>query len=234
VKCIREKEFLSVIERGSGRALGDVRFENCLFDFCAVSETTDVNLRTTVRNVEVIDCTVQNNTSIGPAIIENVLVEGLTTVGLLILWDPLLKHVVLRGDVGQIKINSVVHPDVLMKPETQIPFDEAKEAYYADVDWALDIRHARFKEFDLSGVPARLVRRDSDTQVVVLRSDALKQGWRQQLSPDNYWLSVIDVWLGEEHPSLILAAPKALPGRTYRKARQDLDALRNAGVAQPD
>ena len=237
VKTITDKEFYNVIDRGDWGNGGDIVLERCLFSFCGVSETMDITKRTIVRNVIVRDCTAMAHTSVGPAILEDVMVENLSTSGeLLILWGALLKHVTLKGRVGRIKMNNMVGLDVQYKPEIQRAFDEAKKRYYAGMDWALDIVGAEFEELDMVGVPVDLVRRDPETQVVIRREIASALDWRERIASDNYWRPHVDIWLTEDKSevALLLAAPKAAPQKQFERCVRDLHALRQVGLALPD
>jgi hypothetical protein len=103
------------------------------------------------------------------------------------------------------------------------------------VDWALDISEALFKEFDMHGVPARLVRRDPATQVIVTREKALQPGWRSKLDPSNtFWPFVIDLFLQDGEPDIVLVAPKGKRKKDYLSLLDGLNDLRQAGVAEPD
>ena len=227
------QEFHSLIDRGTGNTFKDFQFESCTFDNCAISLTKDVSKRAVVRNVRMERCTAIN-CDIGPAVFENVTVDGLTTNDLLILWGPLFKHVTLKGKIGQIKINREVHY-VDRSAGVQSPFDKARAQFYMGLDWALDIREARFQEFDMHGVPASLVRRDPDTQVVVTRQKALREGWRRKISQSNtYWPFVIDMFLEDEEPDIVLVAPKGKAKKKYAELLHGLNELRKSGVVEPD
>jgi len=235
MKNIVDKQFYSLVDRGDTLLIENIVVERCEFGFCGLCKTIDLKRRTTVRNVHIKDCVVLNHTSVGPAILEDITVENIKTYGLFILWDPLFKHVTLRGNVGQIKINPVAGVDADLKPELQIPFNEAKAKYYQDLDWALDISEARFQVLDMCGVPSHLVRRDTESQVVVTRQKALSQGWREKLHPSNtYWTDILNVFIQDEEPDIILAAPKALPRKKYEKLLDGLKDLREIGLAEPD
>jgi hypothetical protein len=228
-----DRLFRKLFDQDSGAVFEDMQFTHCTFDNCALSLTRSPGLRSTVRNVKIINCWTVNS-DIGPAVFEGVTVDGLDTNALLILWSPLFKHVTLRGKVGQIKVNSAAHFSD-KSVETQQPFDLARAKFYKGVDWALDISGAEFKEFDMHGVPARLVRRDPATQVVVTRERALQPGWRDRLSADNtHWPFVIDMFLADGEPDIVLVAPKGKRKRDFIRLLDGLNELRQMGVAEPD
>ena len=74
----KNQTFRKLYDRGGALCLENMRFERCMFENCAISLTKDVGLRSTVRNVSVENCAA-NGCGIGPAIFENVTVEGLAT-----------------------------------------------------------------------------------------------------------------------------------------------------------
>src|SRR6516162_7168446 len=104
----RNQTFRKLYDRGNALVLENMHFESCMFESCTLSLTKDVHLRSIVRNVSVKNCAA-NGCGIGPAIFENVEVEGLATNDLLIVWAATFHHVKLAGQIGKIKINSWAH-----------------------------------------------------------------------------------------------------------------------------
>ena len=133
-----DRHFVRLIDRG-GTMYRSMRFSACVFDFCSLSENRHPSERSRVKDVELVMCRTQNHTAVGPAVLENILVDGLETSGLLIAWGPLFRHVALRGLVGRIKINKVVCTEAFDRPSIQAPFDQTSAEFYRTVDWALDI-----------------------------------------------------------------------------------------------
>jgi hypothetical protein len=168
--------------------------------------------------------------AIDSAIVEDVLVDGLKTNGLLQTWAAVFKHVTLRGKIGRIMISPLA--TVMATPDQQAAFDAANAAYYANVDWALDISEASFVEIDIRHVPARLIRRDPETQFVVTRERALEGSWRQLDLADTYWPGWIELFLRLGYPDQVFVAPRG--HRDYKKLLAGLVALRDAGVAEPN
>jgi hypothetical protein len=157
------------------------------------------------------------------------LVDGLATPRTATAKYCVFKHVVLRGKIGEIMITDYVGE----KPRLQRAFDEANAAYYANVDWALDIREADCRDVDLRGMPARLVIRDPATQVVVTRERALKGAWSTADLARTHWPGAIARFLEDNRsPAMVLAAPKR--DRNYPELLEGLQKLRELGVAEPD
>lgn len=227
---IINKTFFKLVDRDSGLLYEDVDFEECVFDNCALSLTKDCSLRSTIRNVCLTNCEIIN-CGIGPAIFEDVMVDGLKTNDLLILWSPLFRRVIMRGKIGQLKINIAAH--YVDRNETmQLPFDNARADFYSTNEWALDISEGIFQEFEMHGVPAKLVRRDPDTQVVITRENAIRSNWRDKISSWNhYWPFVIDLFLEDEEEDMVLVAPKGKPKKKFTELLNGINELCEIGVA---
>ncbi|MFL5329360.1 MAG: hypothetical protein ACJ8C4_10640 [Gemmataceae bacterium] len=234
MKSIHNQKCENWFDDGEGVVFEDFSFDTCFFDHCGLSLGTKCELRSTLRHVIVRNCTV-GHVSVGPAIFEDVLVDGLETHAMLILFGPLFKHVTLRGQIGEVKINESVHHSD-RSPETQRPFDLAKAEYYRKVDWALDIREAEFRYFSSRGIPSQLIRRDSMSQVVVKREKAMSPQWKRRLSPNNkHWPIVIDICLESTNdPEFILVAEKRKGKRHFQHQIDCLNELRDLGVAEPN
>lgn len=189
-------------------------------------------MHSTVRNIKILNCS-QRGCVIDSAVIEDCIVDGFDTRGqLLRCWGAVFKHVVLRGKIGKLMTSSIVE---LFKerPQKQAAFDAANEAYYRNVDWALDISGAEFQSFDIRGnVPARLIRRDPETQVVVTREKALNVPWKDLPLNEMLWKVSLELILSQGLPDKVLVAPKRNP--RFKELVADLRTLQAAGVAEPD
>ena len=114
----------------------------------------------------------------------------------------------------------------------QRAFDKANEEYYSTVDWALDIREAEAEEIDIRRIPARLIRRDPESQVVITRAKAMEGKWRQLNLEKTHWAGSMELFLEWGDWDWVLVAGKR--DRNYRRLVDGLKALRDAGVAEPD
>lgn len=99
------------------------------------------------------DCRLDGNAYIGPAVLEDVTIDGLSYSDLVVACGPVFRHVTLRRRVGAIKINAVPHM-IDRSPRILADFAAARTRFYASTDWALDISEAEFREFEIEGVPA--------------------------------------------------------------------------------
>ena len=226
-KILENKKFESRQSRDKRVLVEGMDLRSCQFLFCSLA-ASDVRDRATIRSVRLFDCTAEAS-RIGGAVIDEVLVEGLTTNGIFRLTAPALRHVTLRGQIEEILVHPAIWPGPAT-PEQQRGFDEANAAFYSEVDWALDITEAEFGAVEIQGVPARLVRRDPDSQVVVRRENALTRRWRGLGLEDTPWPGMIQFLIDDGYPEKLLIAPKR--HSNYNRLREGLMTLKAAGVAE--
>jgi hypothetical protein len=205
----------------SGATYTDLEFRKCTFLSCFLSATRGPAHRPTVRNVRLFNCS-ETTCALYDAIIEDVVVDGLTTRGDLLIADGVVfKHTALRGKIGRIMVTS---------PEAQ-EFYDANAAYYREVDWALDISQGEFRELELRGVPARLVARDRETQVIVTRESVLPQTWRKLEFESPVTAIALRCFLDRGEADMVLVAAKRDPD--FAASLADLELLRKARIAEP-
>ena len=231
MRVFRKENFRCFYDQDSGRTFEDIEFRECYFQSSAISMTDNPELRSTVRNVRLIDCK-QRGCALEAAVVEDVLVDGFKTNGLFQTWAAAFKHVTIKGKVDQIMISQAVASG-LATPAEQHAFDEANAAYYATVDWALDVTEAEFDMCDIRGVPARLVRRNPETSIVITRQKALEGVWRALPLPADGWCeTAIDLFLEREDPDLVLIGETR--ARDFHAVLDAFDMLRDAGVVEQD
>lgn len=210
----------------------DMEFIKCTFRFCSFSNREKPLYRAMVQRMTFRDCTYIEAGGIDSAMVEDMVVENLKTKGLLQAWAMAFKHVTLRGPVGRIMIVNRPAPTMDLTTVKLQAWEDANAEYYNSVDWALDISNAEFLECDIRGIPSRLIRRDPDTQIVVTRQKALQGKWRELDLSGTYWAGWIDLFLSTEDEDVVLVAPKQ--ARDFKRQRDGLHLLRDAGVAEPD
>ncbi len=228
---IREQVFTGLFDRTGGIDIQGVSYHGCKFHNCALSLIKDPTRRSSVSNVALEDCEISAS-DIGPAVFRQVDVNGLVTDSLLIVWGALFERVTLAGRIGKVKINTAVHHSD-HSATTQSPFDQQRHEFYSATDWALDISRARVRLLEVSGIPARLIRRDPTTQMVVTRDRALQTDWRSQISAENkYWPFAIDMFLSSGELDEVLIAPLQGPKRQVKQYLRHLHELRELGVVE--
>jgi hypothetical protein len=225
-------ETFSFIDDADSAALfSDIECDKCHFEGCSISIARQPRLRTRIRNVKLFNCS-QRGCTVFAGVFENCIVDGLDTKGVLVqTWGAVFKHVVLRGKIGEIMVSDRV--DILgTRPGQQEAFDRANGEFYKGVDWALDISEAEVESLDLRGVPAKLVRRDPETQVVVTRETVLRVPWNDVKLNETLWKTTIRVFIDQGYSDTVLVAPKR--DQKFVRLVADLRTLQAAGVAEPD
>lgn len=231
MNTFENKIFKGLRDRNSARVFADMEFRDCVFDNCSVSITEEVTKRSTVRNVRLINCSVRS-CGVEPAIIEDVIVDGLKTNGqLLQVWGAVFKNVIIKGKIDRLMISPIV---VLTDPASPVnkAFVRANSEYYSAVDWALDISQVEAKELEIQGVPARLIRRDPETQVVVTADKAIKKGFDKLDFGKTHWKFSIQFMIERGESDIVLVAPKKNP--KFQMLLDGLQMLREAGIAESD
>lgn len=234
-RVFEKEEFDSFKDRNSGAFFSDLEFRNCLFRSCSISDTTTFNpaKRSKIQNVRLFNCEAAG-CFLGPAFVEDVLVDGLRIPKVLIAESPVLKHVVLRGKIDRLIIGQVLYGGMPYENYLKVvsTYEQANAEYYRAVDWALDITEAEFSDVSIRGVPSRLIRRDPITQVVVRREKAIAGEWKK-LDLSGTWWSVGLKMLSESNwEDITLVAPTR--HRQFNQALRGLHILREAGIAEPD
>src|SRR5207248_1944489 len=96
-------------DRDSGSLYENMEFRHCEFRSGALSIATRPELRSTVRNVKLVDCFV-GGAHVHTAVIEDSIVDGLRTAGLFQAWGPVFKHVTVQGKIGRVMISDLASP----------------------------------------------------------------------------------------------------------------------------
>lgn len=235
MKTLENARYCRLFDDG-GAVLEDMKFHKCSFIHSGISLTSDLNRMSKVRNIELTDCNF-DGCQTGPMVLSNVTISNLKTSDLFIVWCPYLDQVKLSGTVGRMKINATADPSTFGN-DKQKPFDDYRAKFYSNVDWALDISEARFKEFDIDGVPSRLVRRDPESQIIVTRERALyvaTLGWETKLKlSDTHLPFTINQFLSDGDAEIILVAPLGAAKAERDSMLQGLRELRSIGMAEPD
>lgn len=88
-------------------------------------------------------------------------------------------------------------------------------------------------ELELAGIPARLIRRDPETQAVVTRQAALSGEWRELEWVQETVLGLgIQQMLKRGDDDTVLVAERR--ARDFKQLLAGIQELRAAGVAEPD
>ncbi len=211
--------------------LCDLRFVNCRFLSYSLAASKKVEHRTFLRNVELIGCTEQAG-KCGPVFLCDSQITDLKTTGLFIAHGVRFQRVTIAGECGRIKLNAEAH--LLSSDETNQLFAMDRDNFYKNMDWALDIAKARFHYAEFHGVPADLVRRDPETQIVIRREPFEKHpDWRRELDDDKCEMGV-EFFLCSDCQSTVMVAPILASKKERERVLSCFDRLRKMGIADPD
>jgi hypothetical protein len=218
-----------------GHAWSDMTFEDCTF--CSSGLTPqEVTSRSVARRIELRNCKVMSSL-IQNAMFEDCLVDGLSTDSRgIFIKGCAYRHVTFRGKCGLVIITGRIigkfGEPASQTEKRQLGVIAANAEYYRTVDWALDIQDAEFQACEVSGIPARLVRRDPETQVIVTRDKAILTAWEKLDLKDTHWPTTIKLLLYFGEEDRVLVAPKRAPN--FKALLRGLQILRKEGVAEPD
>lgn len=227
---IYDTQEIDNIHDWEGRVYEDKIFRHCTFKTIGFSKRNDPELRTTVRNVQIESCSVSRACTLNSTIFEDVTIDRLKMLsdGLSI-WGGAFKHVTMKGRIGTLTIN-VPSIETDGSHET---IDALNQDYYKGVDWALDISEAQFAgEVNLRYVPASLVIRDPETQVLVSKERAEKIDYQSMdfgEAGSDFYINDIFIY---DLDAIVIVAPKLSPNQSnYLRA---IDLLRSSGLAVPE
>jgi len=227
-------DFSSALFRRRRRVCSDFEFIRCSFDNYTVAARADLANRPVIRNCRVVDCSV-HATYLNGAVVEDTIIDGLGTSARthLLVFGAVFKHVTLRGKLGTLISRPYTHLfDDEGHPERDDQFKQANAAYYAQVDWALDIREAEAAELTLIGVPANLIRRDPATQAVVRRAAVADGKWKAIDLGKAYWHITIQEMLDGGFEDVVLVSPRR--SVNYAAGVRGIEILRSERIADPD
>jgi hypothetical protein len=214
-----------------GALFRGAEFLDCIFKGCALSTVRTPVLRTRVQDICLKNCA-QSGCSIYSAVCEDILVDGFATSGQPFqTWAAAFRHVEFRGNIGDLMLSNVLLAGLGL-PSEQGAFDRANSAFYQDVDWALDIRRAEFEDLEIRGVPARLIRRDPETEVIITRERALEGTWTDLKFKSDVTPICIQLFLDRGDADYVFVAAKR--NSCFRDRLADVRLLRKAGIAEPD
>lgn len=209
---------------GGPRVLGDVSFSRCTSVGSTIAQFDDPGFGLVVQGVEARRCKLDNYGAHG-VLFRDVLVEDLPIAGGLHLEACVFDRVTLRGNIGGRLITTP--PNYALPGEVQARFVEAMRVAYQEVEWALDIREAKFSDASFYYVPGELIRRDEETQFLLRRE-----------SFSGFDLSELPVYAGvaagrfEVSPwdSIVAVAPRR--SKNFGQVLSELNELRGMGLAE--
>ena len=213
--------------------ISSMDIEDCSFEDCDLSYWQDPDRHSVVRDVTVRNCKVRS-CAIGNAIIENCVLENLKWPGLWTVQGTVFRHVTLTGQFGDLMIVSWFLGGAQVFPSSVI---ERHESWYrmfnSQTDWALDISKAKFRGFTVRGLPARLIRRDPGTQLMVTARRLRNTDWKEIDYSGTYADGIIEEMFEYGFEDAIIVAPNKKPSE-FKRFLEVFEAMRMAGIAEPD
>ncbi len=214
-----------------GKTYSDIDFIKCHFVGSEFNGNNNLVRRNLARNIKFLNCKITGG-NIGAGIVENVLIDGLSVGNHFQVRGTAFRHVVIRGKVDKLMITP--YYDLFgIEAELAAGLQKANEEYYKNVDWALDISDAEFKDCDIRGVPADLIKRDPETQAIVRRDKVLDGKWKSlDLDDSGWWFSIDKILIEDGFQDVVLVASKL--SKRFGHELEGINRLREAGIAEPD
>ncbi|MGW1008074.1 hypothetical protein [Streptomyces sp. NPDC002520] len=208
---------------GGPRVLGNVSLSRCTGVGATIAQFDDPGFGLVVQGVEARRCKLDNCGAHG-VLFRDVLVDDLSVAGGLLLEACVFDRVTLRGNIGRLVTTP---PSDALPGEVRESFVEAMNVAYQEVEWALDIREAKFSDADFYFLPGDRIRRDEETQFLLRRE-----------SFSGVDLSELPVYAGiaagrfEVSPwdSIVAVAPRR--SKTFDQVLSELNDLRGMGLAE--
>jgi hypothetical protein len=214
-----------------------MRFVKCEFNSCSLSHHIySPESRTVLHNISLVNCH-QRSCDIGPAILENVLIDGLTTHGLLLVDGAVYDRVVLKGKIGRIFCRNsfpICGDDrkIIKEADLEKAFTKANREFYAGLEsFALDISNADFQECDIRDIPVDLIRINQETQVKVRREKAERLDFEDMDFMNTGFGVAIRFMLDSDNDGVVLVAGKENK-RRFSAEMHVIDTLRKRGMAE--
>ena len=217
----------------------DLVLRQCRFAMFQHPVQKSLDARPTLRRLTVERCHFTAS-ELGPLILEDALIDTIWIHRGM--WGPqkvvgcAFNRVVIRGRING-GVRFVPSMDWMLNrplaPAVDDPFVRANQRYYEGVDWALDIGSAEFTGIEMShcDIPARLIRRDPETQVVVTRDSVQRGDWRAA-SEGSSKVFAIEDFLSAGLDDTVLVAP--IRSKYLEADVAAFRRLRDIGVALAD
>jgi hypothetical protein len=220
---LEKQEIVGVKMLGSGRTLGAVGLDRCVFNGSALAQFDDPDLGLVVRDVTAKRCRAIRCGAQGVRF-EDVHIDGLAIASLMHLNGCVFKHVTLAGNIGPLMATP---PNFSLAQDMKDRFVAGIVEYYSGVDWALDISRAAFSDASFYYVPGHLIRRDEETQFLLHRDRMERFGHLERLP--TFARIAASRFKATPFDTLVAIAPKRSKHfATYKAA---LEVLRVEGLA---
>lgn len=232
----KNETFSGFKDSDSSGTYEDLHFEQCSFSNVSISRIRAPSFRSTIRRADFLNCHAGPGTWIGAPLLEDVVIEGLTTSQRLDSHGAAFHRVVLRGSIGAMMLSDFV-PAAEREEQRRstAAFEESNAAIYESIqDFALDISQATFTDtFDIrSVIPAHLIRRNPETQFLVTRNRAEDRKFQELDFGMTGWDLCIGRMLRGSGDSVVLSVDSR--ARLAGDYARSIALLHQYGLTEPD
>jgi hypothetical protein len=234
VTDVRKGQSITGYRAAAGSVVADVSLEQCEIFGCGVDVAVDPALRPQFRNITLIN-NIAGPVGIDGAAFSDVIIDGVRTLGNLIRVNGcIFRRVALKGFVESLIINR--HVSGMLPADLRTTYESANNAFWRDMaegnDWALDISQISGR-VSVRGIPASVIRRDPETQVIMTFEQAFAGEWREVVHPENAAiLGSIKLLLDKGWGDVVLIADRN--SADFRRNVAVLRELQRIGAALPE
>lgn len=218
-------EKLNALHWAQNETIEDLDLTNCeLLNNGLATYGAPVN-RSTARNIRLKNCQIPFSFHGIGAVFDEIIIDGLRITGSAILGACVFRHVVLKRHCGAVSL----HRDVCYDDKDRnSAFYTANTIFYETVDWAIDISNVRAAAFEINGcIPARLIRRNAEEQVVMTREIAASGDWNNYEPPDYFQYGIAE-FLRSRADDNVFVAPRR--SKHFKEEAEYFHRLRRAGL----
>jgi hypothetical protein len=217
-------------------------FINCFFHACRLSVPYNLVPEDRTR---MIDCVFENCEFNGRSnfqdkgYLQNVLLHNIKNSDYMRIGGIIFDRVIFKGKFDKWILDSshfgMMVDYQMIGEEESVPLDIYAESEYKNIEWALDISEAEFKECDLRpSIPAHLVKRNKETQILISYKNAIDIKSKNYIELKNYKAqSFFNYTIGSTKKDTIFVAPLRNP-KKFKEYMEAFKILREEGIAKLD
>lgn len=211
----------------AGQKFSDFEAHHLWFQDCFTNDTPLDDSRITIEDATITSLRLTHSRAAG-LILRNVTIDGIRADGFSGFYEAnQYEHVTIKGAIG----NAVFTQErLILAPD---PNDkQVLENADRGEDWSLDISEAE-GNIEIRGYRADRIRRNTETQAIVRRGNALDQQWREIEGMDHSVFRIaLEGFSKYDYADQILVAnPRS---KKFASDLEVIQRLRDAGIADPD
>ena len=220
------------------------KFIKCNFDDCVLSFPYNVIPEERTKMIDCVfeDCEFSGRScSQKKGYLKNVLFDNIKNLDFLRIGGVIFEEVTFKGKfdkwlLSSSHISMVINYNSITEEECTV-LDEYAQKQYKNIKWALDISEAEFKECDLrSSIPARLIKYNPETQMLIKYDKVLKSDWRNNNKIMSCYGGYAEVFCKRvlRHGSDTVVVASVRNKKEFEKDMEAIKILRAEGIAEPD